>query len=695
MFELITDTIHENLTVGELPLYEASVSAYSNTEAVAEFFQNNELLPGVAVVQPDSGSLVGMVSRDRCLDILSRPFGQELYLKKPVRHLAVSEGKPLVVNETVGVHQAARSALSRAPDRVFEPLVVAREDSGYSILDTRLVLTAQSALLELAAKTVEEQKELAEAANQSKSEFLANMSHEIRTPLTAILGFAEELSEEHQSQQQRLEYIETILRNGEHLLQLINDLLDLSKIESTQAELEQITTEVEPFFSDVLQLLAVRAEKKDLELTGRFETKVPSNIRFDPTRVRQVLVNLIGNALKFTEQGGVQVVIRYDPLTESTGTLILAVEDTGIGMTAEQVDRLFHRFTQADGSTTRRYGGTGLGLSISRRLARMMSGDITVQSEVGIGSCFTANVVVDVPPKTDWIAAGTRVSPRVQKTERTPQSIQTLPDCQILLVEDSEDNQVLLSRILTRAGATISIASNGQEALDVIHDDPSRFGLILMDMQMPIMDGYTATRQLRHSGWTRPIIALTANAMKGDSNNCLAAGCNDYATKPIDREHLFGLIHRMVTHSAKSDEMKHPPSEEVPIHSSSESTASQSSDSSTFDERIAKERCGGDEELLEEILTIFHESLDHEIYQLRAAWTAEDSSTVKRLAHTLKNSADNIGASAASRIAQTLEVKLSSPDLSLEELTSIRDDLESIFNRLKLDVERYLSRCHA
>ncbi|MEW4487233.1 ATP-binding protein [Thalassoglobus sp. JC818] len=695
MFELIADSIHENLTVGELPLYEASVSAHSNTEAVAEFFQNNELLPGVAVVQPDSGSLIGMVSRDRCLDILSRPFGQELYLKKPVRHLAVSEGKPLVVSETVGVHQAAQSALSRSPDRVFEPLVVAREDSRFSILDTRLVLTAQSALLELAAKTVKEQKELAEAANQSKSEFLANMSHEIRTPLTAILGFAEELSEEDQSQQQRLEYIETILRNGEHLLQLINDLLDLSKIESTQAELEQIATDTEPFFSDVLQLLAVRAEKKDLELTGRYETKVPTQILFDPTRVRQILVNLIGNALKFTEEGGVRVAVGYEALTETSGSLILAVEDTGIGMTSEQMDRLFHRFTQADGSTTRRYGGTGLGLSISRRLARMMGGDVDVQSDVGIGSCFTANVVVEVSPQTEWIAAGTHVSPRVQKPERTIKPIQNLPDCQLLLVEDSEDNQVLLSRILTRAGATVSIASNGQEALDVVFDDPNRFDLILMDMQMPIKDGYTATRELRESGWSRPIIALTANAMKGDSENCLAAGCNDYATKPIDREHLFGLIKRMVSPNDMSNETELKLQNNDQPSSVPEATAARPADALTFDEGLARERCGGDEELLEEIMTIFHESLDHEIYQLRAAWTAEDRSTVIRLAHTLKNSADNIGASAASRIAQSLEVKLSSPDQSLDKLTPVRDELETTFNKLKQDVERYLSRCHA
>ena len=431
MFHLIADRIHKRLTVGELPLHEAQVSRTEQIESVAEFFQKNELVPGVAVVDCKSKNLLGLVSRVHCLDILSRPFGQELHLKKPVQQLLKDLGKPMVVDFDCGAHAAAQAALSRDPDHVFDPVVVRKQDQNYAILDIRLLLTAQSGLLELAANTIQKQKEVAEAASRTKSEFLANMSHEIRTPLTAILGFAEELAEPEVTFDQRLENIQVILRNGEHLLQLINDLLDLSKIEAGQVELENLPTQLDQLLSDILLLLKVRADQKGLQFTGRIDNSIPERVILDSTRVRQILVNLLGNSIKFTQTGSVTLVARLEKTGETTGRLEFDVIDTGIGMTTEQTEKLFKPFTQADGSTTRKYGGTGLGLSISRRLARMMGGDVVVESEYGKGSTFRATINATWEANTAFLDAqsiqtrtsgGTRLGQQV-----TENSLPSLP----------------------------------------------------------------------------------------------------------------------------------------------------------------------------------------------------------------------------------------------------------------------------
>jgi PAS domain S-box-containing protein len=406
------------------------------------------------------------------------------------------------------------------------------------------------AALERANESLEEYSRRAEAATRAKSEFLANMSHEIRTPMTAILGFADVLLGEPdlvRAPPERVEAIRTIQRNGEYLLQLINDILDLSKIEAGKLEIEKMSCSPREVLGDLSSLMQVRADAKGISLNIGVEGPIPERIQSDPTRLRQILINLVSNAVKFTESGGVRTVARLAHGPDRESLLEFHVTDTGIGMTEEQVGKLFQPFTQADSSTTRKFGGTGLGLTISKRLAEALGGDITVLSEPGLGSTFTLTVAtgslegVRLIDDADWEA--TPESPKP-----TPEPVATIrPGCRILLAEDGPDNQRLIGFMLRKAGAEVTIAENGQAASErALHawQSDAPFDVVLMDMQMPVMDGYTATRQLRAAGYDGPIIALTANAMDGAQEKCLASGCNDYASKPIQRERLFEAVAR-------------------------------------------------------------------------------------------------------------------------------------------------------
>ncbi len=394
-----------------------------------------------------------------------------------------------------------------------------------------------------------EARRLAEEASRSKSEFLANMSHEIRTPMTAILGFSETLLDPDLSEAERIDAIRTIRRNGEHLLQIINDILDLSKIEAGKLDVERIPCSPVQIAREVIELMRVRAEGKGIDLDLVFEGPLPERVQSDPTRLRQILVNLLGNAIKFTERGGVRLVVRLAGEDPRRPMLRFDVIDTGIGMNDDQMARLFRPFTQADTSTTRRFGGTGLGLTISKRLAKMLGGDITISSRLGQGSTFTLTIAtgpldgvkfVQQPDATDSEEAREQASDGAR-----PAVAEAKLDCRILLAEDGRDNQRLISYFLRRAGARVEVVENGRLAVEAAlraEQAGEPFDVILMDMQMPELDGYGATAELRSRGYTRPIIALTANAMEGDREKCLQAGCDDFATKPVDRRKLLAAI---------------------------------------------------------------------------------------------------------------------------------------------------------
>ncbi len=417
-------------------------------------------------------------------------------------------------------------------------------------------LEKNSRRLQDVVEQLEVAKERAEQSARSKSEFLANMSHEIRTPMTAILGYTDVLLHEVADNPHFQDSLTTIKRNGEHLLQIINDILDISKIEAGKMEVEIIPTSPTQLIADVYTLMAVRAQEKDVELSYEFASRLPHTIQTDPTRLRQILLNLVSNALKFTDKGGVRIkaAIEQGLPGQTDPRLAIYVQDSGIGMSDEQKAKLFQPFTQADTSMSRRFGGTGLGLTISQRLAQKLGGKISVESMPGKGSTFCVSIATQVVCPID--GGHSCNCEEMATTEATPAPIAppvkpkpTMDagslNCRLLLAEDGLDNQKLISFLLKKAGADVTIAENGAIAVEKILD-ASTFGepfdLVLMDMQMPIMDGYTATRMLRRQGINLPIVALTAHAMSGDREKCLAAGCSDFATKPINRQRLIQTI---------------------------------------------------------------------------------------------------------------------------------------------------------
>ncbi len=382
-------------------------------------------------------------------------------------------------------------------------------------------------------------KEDADAANRAKSDFLANMSHEIRTPMNAILGFTELLRRKGRtppSLDEQRRHLDTIHSSGKHLLELINDILDLSKVESGRLELEQVRFGAHAVVHEVVKVLQVKAEEKGIALRMSLPEALPATIQADPSRLRQIVTNIVGNAIKFTQQGEVTVEVRLGQAGDGTPRLRIDVQDTGVGIPQDKLETVFEPFTQAESSTTRRFGGTGLGLTISRRFARAMGGDITVSSELGKGSTF--HISID-PGPLDGIAS---LAPAAlwQETTRT----QTLsaahwrfPARTVLVVDDGSENRELVRLVLEETGLSVVEAENGQVALDQLA--AQHVDLVLMDMQMPVMDGVTATRKLRAQGIQVPVLALTANAMKGFEAEINDAGFSGFHTKPLDIDALL------------------------------------------------------------------------------------------------------------------------------------------------------------
>jgi len=394
----------------------------------------------------------------------------------------------------------------------------------------------------------------ADAASRSKTEFLANMSHEIRTPMTAILGYVDLLADHGDLQPgapSREEAVDTIRRNARHLLALINDILDLSKIEAGQMSVDRQRVRVMDLVQDALRLMDDRARQKGIALRLSIEGEVPDTISCDPTRLRQVLINLLGNAVKFTEQGSVTLTLRRpDPLT---ARMTFEIEDTGIGMTPEQLSRLYQPFVQADSSTTRRYGGTGLGLAITRRCVDLLGGTIAVRSVPGTGTSFAVTVETGDVSGVQPIRLRAPASQPAEGALRLPSAVrQPLSGIRVLLAEDGLDNQRLIRFHLERAGARVDVAENGAKALERIRECSrlDRFDVVLMDMQMPVMDGYEAVRRLVATGERMPVIALTAHAMPGDRERCIEAGCDEYLCKPVDPRALISAIRHAIAPGA-------------------------------------------------------------------------------------------------------------------------------------------------
>ncbi len=458
-----------------------------------------------------------------------------------------------VVNRRIKSACEVMAAVEARPDlRIRVPEIGRDELTDMAGAFNRMADSVRDSTINLEARVQERTRELenardeAQQAERAKEEFLANMSHELRTPLTAILGYAEELEiRRDELPDSCAEFVRVIFDNGKHLMHLINDVLDLSKILAGHMEIE--STDWSPFsvLEEVRSLMGVKAHQKGIELKVSADGPLPEFIRGDPSRTKQILFNLVGNAIKFTEKGGVHLTARFET-DEAPGRLILDVEDSGIGMSAEHAARLFERFKQADTSTTRRFGGTGLGLDISRRLAGLLGGDLRlVRSEPGEGSVFRLAIPTG---EVDDVTL-------VEETgEATREDMDLAMDaglsCRVLVAEDNRVNQRIVLRILERFGAAVQVVANGRDAVDVAlraEADGDPFDVVLMDMHMPEMDGVAAIKELRARGYAHPIVVLTAAVLPMEQERCREAGCDAFATKPIDRRALFEILLDLTT----------------------------------------------------------------------------------------------------------------------------------------------------
>ncbi|MCA9147776.1 MAG: response regulator [Planctomycetales bacterium] len=794
------------------------VSAHKRTEA--ELDQERQLLNALLANTPDL--IVFKDAEGRCIRV-SRAFVHMVGLNDPADAIGKTDADFFAMDyakrsreEELQVMRSGRSLVgkeeelttadqrqiwvstTKAPLRNYRGEVVGTFGIARDITNRKRFEEAQR-----------EAKEAAEAANQAKSDFLANMSHEIRTPLNAIIGMTELVLDSELSNVQQ-DYLQTVLTSGEALLGIINQILDFSKIEARKIELENVTFSLRDILGDTLKALAFHAHLKGLELAWLVESNVPETLIGDPTRINQIVVNLVGNAIKFTATGEVVLRVTGLKLNDQKMRLHITVSDTGIGIAPEQLEHVFSAFSQADTSTTREYGGTGLGLSISSRLAELMEGGIWVESELSRGSTFHVELVCEVvdaepderniaeciPPGlrllvvddnatnrlilqetlkqwnteltllqggpqvleflqqvpegkfpqlmiTDhqmpgmdgvqlvshirdnpaWsslpvivLTSGTRrfelprlrqlgvelrllkpVKPSelanaicsilgfTQQAVPVPtQNVVTQQELSILLVEDGWANQKLAAGLLKKWGHHVTIANNGQEAVDLVSSQAEPFHLVLMDVQMPVMDGLEATRQIRRmeaaGGRHLPILAMTAHVKTGDEQRCLEAGMDGYLSKPIRREQLQEAIAQMTSGVA---------AEQTPEVTDEEAQIMEMEDEGPgFNVELALDSVEGDVELLSDVIQVFLEERPGLLRSLLESIAAADAPTLRRAAHTIKGSTRIFGDERVTELSKALEDRGANGDFT--DVVPLAEQLQIELNSLARHLERYL-----
>lgn len=602
-------------------LNSASTNLYEQDLAVKTAMQELELLAAFPEMNPNIVLSMNVKGEVQYLNPYGENLVEEINVSLSNFKVLLPENYQEIIDKCLNDGDTAQAIESVYMGRsflwTFAPVVTQEVVHGYALEITQRKMAEEQIHVAQVDKTI------AEAANVAKSSFLANMSHEIRTPLTAIIGFSESLLDSSQSMSERVDSINTVVRSGKHLLQIINDILDISKVEAEKLQLEKI--EVSPFelINDVHSLVSLVSQEKGLFFNIKYEFPLPDKINTDPVRFKQIIINLCTNAVKFTEKGGVDIIVSCDL---DNNLFFVKVADTGIGLSEKQMSNIFDPFTQADVSTTRQYGGTGLGLHLSQQLAGKLGGDITVESTVGKGSTFCASVSMGELLHTKMLLS----MPHIELT--SPQSIVEYRDSKlsgkVLLTEDNIDNQRLVSMYLKKLGADVTVANNGKEAIDYTEKD--QFDLILMDVQMPVMNGIDATKYLRENGYKKPIVALTANAMKEDVDTCLEAGCNDFIQKPIIQQQFINNVSRYLNKVETSEDIAGPITSTILI----------------------------EEPDLIDLVERFISKLPQMIISINESYNEKDWVKLRQNIHDLKGTSGNYGFDKLYRAAQAIEFEL-------------------------------------